>query len=376
MTRKFLFRAARLFCVLGVMMKIFTGLASAQVVTVEGVGNNEESARRDAMRQAVEVAVGTFIDSKTLVEKAQVVSDEIYAKSEGFVRDIQILSSVQSGGVYTVKARIDVDTSPDSALADRLKTVMMLGDPRIAVVVFVRDANGVVYDDATESAINERLLSLGFSHVLDAGTASRLRDDSLLSIMYADDRRHFDIDGSEFGADILVIGKSEQAAERVEFSHYDGRTTQTQFKRGFADMSVKVIKLDTGDLVGAFHVEGTGMDTSERLAQRKAMKDVANRAAEGVEKALRHEGSKTSGGVQFVVRASSEAALDQFVAALRSLSGVQSVHVRERRGTTATVEADSAQKPHTLVGMLKGRGQLGIFVDGMSANRVELTVTE
>lgn len=358
-------------------LTLLIGTASAQVVVVDGTGTDRESAVQDAMRRAVEVVVGTFVDSKTLIERSQVVSDEIYAKSEGFARNVEILSARESAGLYTVSARIDVDTSPDSALMDRLKMVMALNDPRIAVIVFRRDGNGVMYDDRLEAAINERLLSLGFSHVLDAGTASRLMDDSLLAIMYADDQRHFDIDGAGFGADILVLGKSEGDAEGVEFTRYDGMTTtQTPFKRGFAEMSVKVVKLDTGNLVGTFHVEGTGLDVSERLARSKALKDVASRAAEEVEKALRHEGSKVSGGVQFLVRASSERALDKFVAALRSLSGVQSVYIRERHGLTATIEAASAQKAPALVNMLKGSGQIGIFVENMSGNRAELSVGE
>lgn len=357
-------------------LTLLIGTASAQAVVVEGTGTDRESAVRDAMRRAVEVVVGTFVDSKTLIERSQVVSDEIYAKSEGFARNVEILSARESAGLYTVSARIDVDTSPDSALMDRLKMVMALNDPRIAVIVFRRDGDGVMYDDRLEAAINERLLSLGFSHVLDAGTASRLLDDSLLAIMYADDQRHFEIDGGQFGADILVLGKSEGDAEQVEFARYDGTTSQTPFKRGFAEMSVKVVKLDTGDLMGTFHVEGTGLDVSQRLTRSKALKDVASRAAEEVEKALRHEGSKVSGGVQFLVRASSEGALDKFVAALRSLSGVQSVYIRERRGLTATIEAASAQKAPALVNMIKGSGQIGIFVENMSGNRAELSVGE
>ena len=51
---------------------MMSNIALAQEVTVDGVGIDKDSAVRDAMRNAVENVVGTFIDSRTLVDKSVV----------------------------------------------------------------------------------------------------------------------------------------------------------------------------------------------------------------------------------------------------------------------------------------------------------------
>ena len=52
--------------------------AAAQAVTVEGLGADRNDALRSAQRSAIEQAAGTFIDSRTIVQNAQIALDEIY----------------------------------------------------------------------------------------------------------------------------------------------------------------------------------------------------------------------------------------------------------------------------------------------------------
>ena len=65
----------------------------AKEVTVDGVGIDRESALRDARRVAVEQVVGTFVDSRTLVENSMVALDNIYTKSQGFVGKVTVINS-------------------------------------------------------------------------------------------------------------------------------------------------------------------------------------------------------------------------------------------------------------------------------------------
>lgn len=109
--------------------------AAAQSVVVDGVGADERAALIDASRAAVEQVAGTFIDSRTLVENAAVKLDQIYTKAQGFVTGTEILAKEQQGGLVHLRARIDVDTDPDAQLMNNLSMIMMLNDPRIAVVV-------------------------------------------------------------------------------------------------------------------------------------------------------------------------------------------------------------------------------------------------
>ncbi|MEK9896941.1 MAG: flagellar assembly protein T N-terminal domain-containing protein, partial [Burkholderiaceae bacterium] len=82
----------RFILILGVWLGL-AGAVQAAEVTASGAAtiysNNTSSARnqalQNALRQAVEQGVGTFIDSQTLARNYEVIRDEIYSTSQGYV---------------------------------------------------------------------------------------------------------------------------------------------------------------------------------------------------------------------------------------------------------------------------------------------------
>ena len=115
------------------------GNSMATTVIADGQGRTLQEAEKVAMRNAVEKAVGSLIHSKTTVSMNEVVSDEIYALSEGYVKSYTLLNKkIVSDGIY-VRASVDVDTSPDSKLMStltRLKiTDINMRNARIAVCI-------------------------------------------------------------------------------------------------------------------------------------------------------------------------------------------------------------------------------------------------
>ena len=185
---------------------LLSASAAAQSVVVDGVGADERAALIDASRAAVEQVAGTFIDSRTLVENAAVKLDQIYTKAQGFVTGTEILAKEQQGGFVHLRARIDVDTSPDAQLMNNLSMIMMLNDPRIAVAV--REAGGS-HDRAAESALDSKLLELGFSHVVASERTAGL---DLSGLGSASSRTAA---GQSLGADYLVLGSVESQATDI-----------------------------------------------------------------------------------------------------------------------------------------------------------------
>ena len=57
-------------------------------ITADGYGTNPQEAEKDALRAAVKKAVGTFVDSETLIDKEEVVKDQILTHSDGFVEKV------------------------------------------------------------------------------------------------------------------------------------------------------------------------------------------------------------------------------------------------------------------------------------------------
>ena len=250
--------------------------AAAQSVVVDGGGADERAALIDASRAAVEQVAGTFIDSRTLVENAAVKIDQIYTKAQGFVTGTEIL--------VHLRARIDVDTDPDAQLMNNLSMIMMLNDPRIAVVV--REAGGG-HDRAAESALDDKLLDLGFSHVV---ASERTAGIDLSGLDSAASRTAA---GQSLGADYLVLGRVQSQAVDISLPDGEGGSyRKTQLKSGHARLTVDVIRTATGEVVGTFTESAKGGGTSEAQAQAKAVEKASAKAAERLEEKFRHLGSE------------------------------------------------------------------------------------
>ena len=370
---------------------LFANVAAAQPVTVDGVGADKETAVRDAMRNAVETVVGTMIDSRTLIDKNVVALDEIYSKSQGFVKDIKILQESQSGGMYRVRASVDVNTNPDTQLMNRLQMIMLLNDPRIAVIV-LRENSGTgsaSYDEfgnmiggptaggtdkITETALNEKLLELGFSHVVDADTVTRLYDLPVLRSIYNGESNSFNHNGN-LGIDYLVLGKSETDAQKISLPDEKGNYVETLLTGTKANLHVKIIKFATGELVGTFSTEGNGIENNTNRADNKALKDAAVKAAQKLEEKFRKLGAQPFTGMRMEISASDYGTVETLMSELRAVSGVQNVYVRERNGSKTILDVDTTQKPHVIVNSLRQRSKLGIFVENVSNDSVQISVS-
>lgn len=362
------------------------GAAGAEVVEVTGTGDDSESALRDAKRNAVETVLGTYIDSKTIVDKAVVIEDEIYAKSAGFAAVQKILSEGEEGGVYTVRARIDVDTAPNSALLGKIEMLRALEDPRISVIVF-RSSSGntemttmdasVKYDDVMESAINGKLLEMGFNHVADANVTAKLRNSGLLSSIYSGSSDALEELGSN-GIDLLILVKCNTIPAQIKLMKQSSGTAEevdTQLVRGTAYVTGKIIALDTGIIKETFDASAQGIDITSTSAEQKAAEAASAETARKIEKALRKKAVQVFEGVQIIVSTEDESNVQQLLNDLKRLKGVQDVMLRERSGGKYFIDVNTSEKPHNLLRMLKEKSELGLFNEGISGNSLQLIVS-
>lgn len=352
---------------LGLMVLFMsTSVASAQITQVEGFGIDRNSALRDAERNAVEQVVGSYIDSRTLVSNATLALDEIYTKSSGFVRNSKVLSEGKSGDGYFVKAEVDVDTSSGStSLVSRLKAVMGLNDPRIAVTVL----NGTSHDEFIEETMIERLIEMGFSHIVDTNIVASLHDAQLLEQIYSG-RGGVGQVGSSYGADFVVIGKLNTKSRNIVIPDFKGGSIDTQMVTGEAVMNVKIIRLATGEIIETFSVDGKGVELDNKSATNKARADMAGKAAVKLEEMFKKIGSKTTNAYQVIAYTSDYSKIEQLAADLRSVSGVGNVFIREHNGVKAIIEFDSAQVPATINQILRNSTKLRLRVDGISGSNI------
>ena len=358
--------------------------ALAQTVTVDGVGVDRDSAMRDAARTAVEQVAGMYIDANTVVSGSSVELDEILSHAQGYVQNINVLSESVSGGEYRIRASVDVSTDPNSAFMKRMDAVMRLSDPRIGVVILTDDTDSHDFyeapatrghDTILETALNERLLTVGFKHVVDVSLLSQLQDSSVLNAVYrGDSRLPYAGDASARPIDYLVIGRSHAEGYKVKLPNNQGGYIETQMSSARTHLDLKIISFGTSTIIGTYSVDGQGVENSPALAARKSRQAAAVKAAEKLEQQFLKAAASGFSGIQLTVRANDFSLVEQLVRELKGLRGVQDVYVRGTSAGKTTIDIDSAQKPFTILQMLQRETDLSIFVESTSDSELKIAL--
>ena len=356
--------------------------ALAQTVTVDGVGVDRDSAMRDAARMAVEQVAGMYINSNTVVSNTSVEMDEILSHAQGYVQNITVISEAMNGGEYRVRASVDVNTDPNSAFMKRMDAVMRLSDPRIGVVILSDDEDldhsfdGLPgHDTILETALNERLLTVGFKHVVDVSLLSQLQDSSVLNAVYrGDSRLPYDGDASARPIDYLVIGRSHAEGYKVKLPDNHGGYVETQMSSARTHLDLKIISFGTSTIIGTYSVDGQGVENSPALAARKSRQAAAGKAAEKLEQQFLKAAASGFSGIQLTVRANDFSLVEKLVRELKELRGVQDVYVRGTSAGKTTIDIASAQKPFTILQMLQRETDLSIFVESTSDSELKIAL--
>ena len=356
--------------------------ALAQTVTVDGVGVDRDSAMRDAARTAVEQVAGMYINSNTVVSNTSVEMDEILSHAQGYVQNIQVISESANGGEYRVRANVDVNTDANSAFMKRLDAVMRLQDPRIGVVILSDDSdldnnyNGLPgHDTILETALNERLLEVGFKHVVDVNLVSQLQDSAVLNAVYrGDSGLPYSGDASARPIDYLVIGRSHAEGYDIKLPNNHGGYITSPMSSARTHLDLKIISFGTSTIIGTYSVDGQGVENSENLARRKSRQTAAVKAAEKLEQQFLKAAASAFSGIQFTVRANDFSLVEQLVRELKELRGVQDVYVRGTNAGKTTIDIASSQQPFTILQMLQRSTNLSIFIESSSANEINITI--
>ncbi len=368
---------ARKSSVFGLLFSAFLLLSNfclAQEVVVKGVGQDKNSALRDASRNAVEQVVGTYIDSKTLISKNVVALDEIYAKAQGFVRNVTVLDSKQTNDGWEVTARVDVNTNPDSQLMSRVAMIAQLNDPRIGVnIYYYGDVETFEqrekYLAMCVGAINENLIKQGFTHVV-------IPEKSEIGKISENEFRKFG------NVDFLVTGKMDLHTNAVMLprytdytnENYKGNTIATGLQRSLAELDIKVIRADTQEVVGEFRVEGDAMQNEINRSENAAVSLASARAAEKVKAIFSRTASAVDGNVQIVVRTGSYDQVMKLEKALKETAGIDNVSLKKYENGKGILFVNTSLQANQIFRQLKTSSGLNVFMENSSANLLEISM--
>ena len=293
----------------------------AKSVQVTGEGATEHAAIHNAMRMAIEQELGAHIDAKTLVKNHQVIEDEIFANSAGFISGYEIISQYVKGGIYFVEIKAEVNSAEvETHLMSKLQKKILINtntnSPRIAVLAY--DSTGQEYLDV-ENEIFSALQNQGFSHTVDLAQVKSVVKNRLANA--ANDPALHKTLANDFHIDYLVLS---------EVKYFNDNTKKN------LTLSSRLISVNTGKIIYAGNSDGqVGMFTAS--AGATTLKLAARRAGLDISKAALNSAAQVEQHITLLITQSTFQKIGGNLSAVnnfaKKISGVNNCFVRTLQGS-------------------------------------------
>jgi hypothetical protein len=347
-------------------------LPDSKEVIVEGEAQIEdgdkirakEQAKIQAFRTAIEEVVGVYVLSETRVQNFQLLEDNIYTKATGFLQDFEILDEKVVGDIYKIKMRVVVGLKP---LTNALKELGLLKEWRIMVVIPEEHIGRRVPDPAGETEVIKRFLNAGYK-VVDQKQVKAIRDTQI-----AEKAAKGDVDSAlqlarKFGADIIITGEafSEHAATAGGGAY--GIDVSLQSCR--ARVEARAIRADTGEIIAADGVYGTGVDIAENIAGKKALTDAGGKLADFFIEEITKIPASISSSLELVISEVSYSKVDELRIKISKLRGVKKIVLQEYAGKIATFDIELDGKPQDFAALLE-KSVKEIEIISVSKSKIE-----
>jgi len=382
---------AVLFSLLLVLLFLWSPSPAEELKSIQAEGvavileNNlavaRDAAIEDALRKSVEEAVGTLVDSQTLVENFQLVSDRIYSQAHGYIKGYRIVKEQRNDQLMRVRVEASVATGP---LQDDLSALRILltrvHKPRLMVLIEEKNLGA---DDQlqhwselsqVESVLTQKFLEKGFTFV-DQATVKRTvsRDQALLLI--EGNEKGAKALASEFGAEVILLGKAAARPTPVK----DLKALDLSgMKSAQAQVTVKAIRADTGETLASLSDSAAAVHIDELTAGSEALKRAGEKVASLLIEQITQQWGKEVGGttlVQLVISGLSFRELAKFKQILKEqVRGVKGIHQRSFQANVARIDVDLSGDVQNLADevSLKEFGAFRVEIIGFSPHKIDL----
>jgi len=261
-------------------------ISAGEVIIAEGVAviveNNIPGARDkaldDALRKAVEQAVGTLVSSDTMAENYKVIHDRILAQTTGYIERYKILSETQDGELYRIKLQAEV--GKDNLTNDlRAMGLLHLFKEKPKVMVIIDEKVGGLYGTTgweevgqAESTIMEKLLNAGFNVVDSQTVRANITREKALRLLEGDPDAAAAA-GLQHGAQVVITGKS--------FSKNAGEKLYgTQMQSIQSTVQARVIRTDDAKIISSRSETGRKVHIDELQGGALAIKEASEKLSD------------------------------------------------------------------------------------------------
>jgi hypothetical protein len=329
-----------------------------QTITAEGVGVviggdraiARDQAINDALRKAVEQAVGTMVSSETMVQNFQTLSDRIYTQTQGYIQNYRILSENPGPDVHQVTIQATV------ALGELEKDLQALGfllgqvgKPRIMILIAEQNIGRQSYTywwgtqraeqadlSIAENTIMDRFREKGFDLVDHQAQAQNIKVPPALQLVELNDRAAITL-GKQVDAEIVIVGKV--LAKSV------GNIAGTSMKSVQANISLRAIQIDNARVLSAGSENAAAVHIDEITAGAEAIKKASVKMSDKLMDDIIKNFQKRVGATTLVQLtifglAGAEELRKFKSSVLGQVRGVEGIHERSLAENVAKVDVD------------------------------------
>lgn len=347
-------------------------------------GGNDVIARdgaiADALRKSVEQAVGTMVSSETMVENYQVLSDNVYTNTQGYVKSYIVTGESKTPALYQVNVRAVVAIGTIKNDLDALGLLHVRAEkPRVLFMIAEQNVGDKYYSfwwwgkrefmgetidmSAAETSLKELFLAKGFNVVdisgsmetLDVSNAFRVAD------LTNDGARQI---GRKLNAEVVIKGKA--------LAKEGARTPGSQVAAYIADITAQAIRVDTGEVLGSTRGHGVARNISEVTGGTEAL---SRASTELGDKLIEQIAAKWTKGNQITIRISGitdyKKVADIKNALKKQVRGVQAVYQRRFEGGLAVFELDTKTPAQTVADEMASISGLRLRVTNTTQNTID-----
>ncbi|MBI4377674.1 MAG: flagellar assembly protein T N-terminal domain-containing protein [Nitrospinae bacterium] len=348
-----------------------------------------DTALNDALRKAVEQAVGAMVSSETVVENYQLIRDSILTKSQGYIQKYRVASESPSAELYqvTISATVSLgnlknDLAALGILMQRVqkpRVLFMIAEQNVGQEFYIfwwygkSEFKGQQVDlSVSETALKEEFLSKGFNVVDSSVATGRIEISNAYRIADLADAGAISI-GRQLGAEVIVKGKA--------LAKEGPRTAGSKVGSYIADITATAFRVDNGSVIGSGRGHGVSRNISGVTGGTEAIEKAAREmAGKMVDQIVAKWSGEVSGGglVQLTVRGIGEYSdFVKFKDIIQGqIRGVQAIYQRSLEAGTAVLDIDMKGNAQSLADEIarKNFGGIPVKVLGASANTVEVSL--
>lgn len=386
---------------LGLMLALLVfagGYAGAQdedarSVTVTGEGvifNNDQvtakaKAVENALRAAVEQVAGVFISADTLVQNYVTVNDRILSQSRGYVKSYAEKDSRVEGGVVSVTLEVLVSRAKLKGDLDELQAALSRRNyPRIMLLIGEQNVGQSGFSqwwDGAAAVISLGVVENTLIDVMGEAGVTFVDPDVLRGKLTQNEAYRVEAGkGLSAGAarEIANLTDAQVVITGTAVAVDAGQVMGTTMHSGQADISVRAINTDNGEILFSTSAKATIANVNPMRAGQLALEKAARDLSASVMERLAKRWLEMRQTVTIHVSGlSGYGMLDDFQKVLsHQIGGIQGVMLRRMDTQKAMLDIVTTGSVDLLAKELAQKSFEGFLVrvDGVSANQLHLTL--